>query len=289
MNLLVTTLWNDIAHLPLLTPVEHHKDMSLDKTAGRLHRIFRPAGKAKPENIHRRRGLDRLKSSEFAHPREAAICRNRQHCPHRVPAVLSAIMYAVYVPILLHQLLHSRTHHQAKARVAFRLGSNELEKTRLGDHSDIWVAGFQTPEIGERNRSPGRLYWQRIDFGMIELEQAVGESQFLHNLHNRRMNSIATKIAVEVHMFFEQHHRDTLACKQQRKHSSRRASTHNTTRCLLLHRSISSRTYQAICLRMVRALNITISSAKINRADNCPPIPIKSSPLSITPRSASLA
>src|SRR5258708_14992227 len=137
MNLLVTALWNDIAHLPLLTPVEHHKDMSLDKTASRLHRIFRPAGKAKPENIHRWRGLHRLESRELAHPREAAICRNRQHCPHLVPTVLSAIIYAVYVPILLHQLLHSRAHHQAKARVAFRLGSNELEQTRLGAHSNI--------------------------------------------------------------------------------------------------------------------------------------------------------
>src|SRR5258707_15829362 len=124
MNLLVTALCNDIAHLPLLTPVEHHKDMSLDKTASRLHRIFRPAGKAKPENIHRWRGLDRLESRELAHPRKAAICRNRQHCPHHVPAILPARMYAVYVPTLLHQLLHSPTHHHAEAPVAFRLGSN---------------------------------------------------------------------------------------------------------------------------------------------------------------------
>src|SRR5260221_12687151 len=124
---------------------------------------------------------------------------------------------------------------------------------------------------------------------MIELEQLVGKSKFLHNPHNQRMNRMTRKIKVESHVFFEKHHGDTLACKKQSKHSSRRASAHNTTRCLLLHSSITSRTYHAICLRIVRALNITISSAKINRADNCPPIPIKSSPLSITPRSASLA
>src|SRR5260370_7216606 len=99
MNLLVATLWNDIAHLPLLTPVEHHKDMSLDKTASRLHRIFRPAGKAKPENIHRRRGLDRLKSTEFAHPQETAICPNPPPCPHPVPTTLSPLTPAPHTPL----------------------------------------------------------------------------------------------------------------------------------------------------------------------------------------------
>src|SRR5258708_32982890 len=98
MNLLVATLWNDIAHLPLLTPVEHHKDMSLDKTARGLHRIFRPAGKAKPENIHRRHGLHRLKSSEYAPPRHPANRPHRHPAPHLVPATPPPTTYPPQSP-----------------------------------------------------------------------------------------------------------------------------------------------------------------------------------------------
>src|SRR5579863_3160154 len=47
--------------------------------------------------------------------------------------------------------------------------------------------------------------------------------------------------------------------------------------------------YQATWRRIVAALNSTIRRAKSSNAPNCPAIPARSAPLSITPRRASMA
>jgi len=47
--------------------------------------------------------------------------------------------------------------------------------------------------------------------------------------------------------------------------------------------------YQAICLRIVRALNMIINTMKMSRAANSQAISARSAPLSITARNASFA
>src|SRR5579859_2482622 len=116
------------------------------------------------------------------------------------------------------------------------------------------------------------------------------------------MNGIAAEIAVEIHMFFEQHDRHAFARQQQSQHCSGGSSTRYTTGCfihvcrlfglcsfLILHNSPLFSLCYAICLRIVAALKSTITTANSSSAPSCPTMPMKSAPLSITPRKASLA
>src|SRR5258708_18995553 len=82
-------------------------------------------------------------------------------------------MHAMNITILFNQLLDSRSHHQAKVRIAFCLFSNKLEEVCLGNQGNIGKAGFQTPKVGERDHPFSRLQGQHIGFGMIKLKQAI--------------------------------------------------------------------------------------------------------------------
>src|SRR5207248_5500491 len=77
----------------------------------------------------------------------------------------------------------------------------------------------------------GRLQGEYFCLGVIELKQSIGKPYLVQDLHDRWMNGIATKIAVEVHVFFKQHYGDALTSEKQSKYCSCRSTTYNTTSC----------------------------------------------------------
>src|SRR5712691_5694748 len=158
MYLLIATLWDDVAHLPVISTVEHNQDVVAAKATAGLLWITRLAGQAEPEHIHWWSGLYRLKSSQATYAREATVCSHCKHCPHLVPAILSTILNAVNIPILLNQLLRSCAHHQLKVWIALRLGGNEFEEMQLRDQCNIRIASFQATEIGKRDCALSRLH-----------------------------------------------------------------------------------------------------------------------------------
>src|SRR5690348_15358988 len=61
--LLIVTFRNHIAHLPVISTIEMSHHYTWQNTAKRLINITRFPAQAKPEHIHRRRSLNRLKPS----------------------------------------------------------------------------------------------------------------------------------------------------------------------------------------------------------------------------------
>src|SRR5437868_15539710 len=68
---------------------------------------------------------------------------------------------------------------------------------------------------------------------MGQLEQTVGQTQFVHDLQNRGVKGVSAKVAVKVHVRFEQQHIDTLACQHEGQDSARWSSSHDDARRLL--------------------------------------------------------
>src|SRR5579859_6498176 len=67
---------------------------------------------------------------------------------------------------------------------------------------------------------------------MFKLEQAVGKTQLVHYFHHRRVEGIATKVAIKVQMLFKKYDRNALASQEQSQNCSGRTTTNDTTGCL---------------------------------------------------------
>src|ERR1700674_3403531 len=87
VNLLVASLCNDVAYLPLVATIEFDQDMPIRQHAPGILWLVRVGGDTEPEDIHGRRGLYRFKASHFADTRKSAIRANRQDRSYLVPAI----------------------------------------------------------------------------------------------------------------------------------------------------------------------------------------------------------
>ena len=63
---------------------------------------------------------------------------------------------------------------------------------------------------------------------MTQFEQAVCEAQLVQNLKHGWVNRVSTKLAVEVFVRFQKHHRNIFAREEQREDCSAGAAADNT-------------------------------------------------------------
>ncbi len=99
----------------------------------------------------------------------------------------------------------------------------------LRNHCDVWEARFQLVEVCERNGTFSSQDWEAIGLRVVELEQAVGQTNFVHDLHGRWMNGITTEVAVKVHVLLEQHYGYALACQQKGQNCTCRPTADDAT------------------------------------------------------------
>jgi hypothetical protein len=62
------------------------------------------------------------------------------------------------------------------------------------------------------------------------LEQALGETELVHQLHGGRVQRVAAEVAVEVLVLLQQHHGDSPPGQQQRQHHPGRPAAHDAAR-----------------------------------------------------------
>ncbi len=143
--------------------------------------------------------------------------------------VRPSVANATHRAVLLDQPVHPRPHHQAEVGVLTRLGGDELEEARLGEHQHVRVAGLQAGEVGEDGGAAGGLNGEPGNLGVAQPEQPVRQAQLLHHLHDRGIDGVAPKLAVEVLACLEQRHRDAPARQEEPQHDPRRPAADDAT------------------------------------------------------------
>ena len=124
--------------------------------------------------------------------------RDHEDRAHLVPAVLGLVADAADHTVIFDQLPHPRPHHEPEARVPLRLLRDELEEARLGHDRDVRVLGLQAAEVDRREGARGGLQREVAQLGVAQLEQTVGKTQLVHDLHDRRVQRVTAELAVEV-------------------------------------------------------------------------------------------
>src|SRR6266567_9162583 len=140
--------------------------------------------------------------------------------------------YSTDLTFFLEQFLHACAHDQAEGGEALRLARDECEEAGLGHHRNVGELRLQVVQIEPQLcESPGRSH--QVQFGMGELQQAVGKTKLIHHLQNGGVKRVATKVAVEVQVRFKQHHVDALACQHEGEGSPRWSGPHDDAPRLL--------------------------------------------------------
>lgn len=92
-----------------------------------------------------------------------------------------------------------------------RLLRYKFQKLRLGNKGDKAEARLQAMKVSQGKGSLRCLNGQGSDFSMWKLEQTIGQADIVQNLQHRGVNGVATKVALEVLVFFQQHDRNAFA------------------------------------------------------------------------------
>src|SRR5579884_472764 len=122
---------------------QHHERLAVKETPKWLRRVSCLEGKTKPEHVHWRRRLDRLKSRQFAQAREASISAHGQHSSYFMIPIDAMITHTAHFAILFDKLIYLRAHYALKCGITPRFIDNKIQEGRLRDKRDIGVLYLQ--------------------------------------------------------------------------------------------------------------------------------------------------
>src|SRR5215216_555175 len=206
----------DVAGLPILIAVEQDRNVAPPDAPHRALWVTRLPRQLEPEDVHRRRGLYGLEASQTPHPAPAPIGAHSEHCPHLAPPIIALVADSPDHAVLLDELPNPRSHRETEVRVPLRFSGDELEEARLRHHRDVRILRLQMREIQGREGTRHGLDCGAANLRMAQLQQPLGEAQLIHDLHDRRVDGVATELAVEVQVRLEQRDVDAISRQQQR-------------------------------------------------------------------------
>src|SRR5918993_1456164 len=188
----------DVACLPILIAVQQDRNVPPPDASHRAFWVTLLPGQLEPEDVHRRRGLYGLLARQTPQPAPTPIGAHSEHCQHLAPPSLTFVADTPDHAVLLDELPNPRSHRQTEVRVPFRFSGDELEEARLRHHRDVRILRLQMREIQGREGTSNGLDRRAANLRMAQLQQPLGETQLVHDLHNRGVDGVATELAVEV-------------------------------------------------------------------------------------------
>jgi len=110
-------------------------------------------GKAKPQHIHWRGSLNRLKTRQAAEQGKPAVGADCKRGADFVGSVLGQITNTAYGPVFFQQLSHVGMHHEFEARIPRGFAGDEFKETHLRHEQDVRESRLEAGEI-EGRKSP---------------------------------------------------------------------------------------------------------------------------------------
>src|SRR5580704_14932212 len=104
-------------------------------------------------------------------------------------------------------------HPKLETIEALSAPGQEVQKIPLRHQRDKFAMGGQQPKIGDVKVEIADARADRCYLLVRKLEQAVEQTQFVHYVEGRRVDSVTTKIPEEVIVLFENRYLD--ACARQ--------------------------------------------------------------------------
>ena len=188
--------------------------------------VFAPR-QAEPEHVHRRADVLDLKTGALAQRRMAAVAAHRKIGADLDLAVRRFRPHADNAAAFLDQIGRLRLHMQIEGRVDLAVRRQKIEEVPLRHQRDEFAARRQVAEVGKRNGGVADLSAQPGDARVRQLEEFVQQAELMHELQRRGMNGVAAKIAQEVGVLLQHHHRHAGARQQKAEHHAGRSPAGN--------------------------------------------------------------
>ena len=144
-------------------------------------------------------------------------------------ATVTLVTDPTYHSAFFNQLVYHGAHHQLKVGIAPSFGGDEIEKLRLGHHGNERELGLEAAQISDLNRPHRGGGRHGPHLSVRQLQETVSQPNFVHDFHDRGVEGVAAKVAVEVLVHFEQGNGDALTRQQQREHCSGGPAADNDT------------------------------------------------------------
>src|SRR5258708_19199952 len=139
-ELLILSLREYQSSLPIVVTLQKNEDSTTSDAAERAAHDSRFAGqfgKVKPQHIHWRGSLNRLKTRQAAEQGKSAVCADRKRGPDFVGSVRGQITNTAYGPVFFQQLSHVGMHHEFEARILGGFAGDEFKEAHLGHEQDV--------------------------------------------------------------------------------------------------------------------------------------------------------
>jgi hypothetical protein len=142
------------------------------------------------------------------------VSANNQVGPHFAVAVWSFYTHSCGTLIFKKQIDDLMLHLQSKTWELAGLSREEVQKIPLRHEGDKFAARRQTREIGDRNLVTIENTAYFAQFLVRQLQKFVEQSELIQELKRRRMNGVASEIAVEIGVFFQNNHIHSGTCEE---------------------------------------------------------------------------
>src|SRR6267378_4066073 len=216
-ELLILSLREYQSSLPIVVTLQKNEDSTASDAAERAAHDSRFAGqfgKAKPQHIHWRGSLTRLKT--------------RQAAEQGKSAVRGQIANSAYGPVFFQQLSHVGMHREFEARIPGGFAGDEFKEAHLGHEQDVRESRLEAGEIEGAEVAVGKLDRRPGNFGMGNFVKFVGKANLIEDFESRGMNGVAAEFAVEVLVHFKKCDRNAATSQEQRQHRASGTATDNT-------------------------------------------------------------
>ena len=110
------------------------------------------------------------------------------------------------------------------------LGGEEVEEVPLGHERYEFGVGREVREVGHGDDAVADVSGELGDLRVRNSKKFVEQTQLVKEFQRRRMDRIATKIAQEIRVFFEDRDGYPAACEKEAEHHACRASANDAAR-----------------------------------------------------------
>src|SRR5258707_3593585 len=237
--LLILSLRKSQSRLPIVVALQKNEDATASDAAERAADDFRFAGqfgKAKPQHIHWRGSLNRLKTRQAAEQGKSAVRADCKRSADFVGSVRGQIANTAYGPVFFQQLSHVGMHHEFEARIPRGFAGDEFKETHLRHEQDVRESRLEAGEIEGAEVAVGKLDRRPGNFGMGNFVKFVRKANLIEDFESRGMNGIAAEFAVEVLMHFKECDRNAAKGQEQRQHRASGTATDDTAGSFLKDR-----------------------------------------------------
>ena len=220
---------NAVGALPVIAAIDHHEKHAALDARYQVYRIAFAERQAEPEDIEGRAQVFHLQPRFVAQDGMAAVGADGEPGADLHVTVRSRRQHAGDAVALRDQVARLGLHQEIEIGILLRLVGDEIHEVSLRHQGDELAHRGQAGEITDGEMLVAEIQGHMPDLGMRQLQEALQQSQLMHDLLGGGVHRVAAEIAQEIGMLFQHRHIYPGAGQQIASHHAGGAATGNDT------------------------------------------------------------